>query len=80
MLIFIPDIDIVELKPYLLCHAQHESKVPQESHVMIRISRGDSCPHDYLKVLKRVLFVAEMRYFCKITFLFQFYCVYLQKI
>ena len=30
-LIFAPDIDIVELKRYLLCHAQQETKVPQES-------------------------------------------------
>ena len=27
--IFAPDIDIVELKRYLLCHAQQETKVPQ---------------------------------------------------
>jgi len=30
-LIFAPDIDIVELKHYLLCHAQQETRVPQES-------------------------------------------------
>ena len=32
-LIFAPDIDNVELKRYLLCHAQQETKAPQESTI-----------------------------------------------